>query len=126
MTIVRQSCNRLRINKPKTPLFVFFYEIKSKNYHNYQLRALQDHALYYMHGSLKLLNECIGMRWTDIEDIAEALEEYYPDEEIERLRLADLHDLITTLNEFEDDPERYNDRALEVLREAWLEVRANY
>jgi FeS assembly protein IscX len=63
------------------------------------------------------------MRWNDIEDIAEALEGYYPDEEIEAIRLADLHDLIITLNEF-DDALDSNDRILEAIREAWLELRA--
>lgn len=63
------------------------------------------------------------MRWNDIEDIAEALEEHYPDEEVEDIRLADLHDLIITLNEFDDDTDRANDRILEAVREAWLEIR---
>jgi FeS assembly protein IscX len=62
------------------------------------------------------------MRWNDIEDIAEALEEHYPDEEIEMIRLADLHDLIITLNDFDDSLDS-NDRVLEAVREAWLELR---
>jgi len=65
------------------------------------------------------------MRWTDIEDIVDALEEHYHDEEVETIRLADLHDLVITLNEFEDDPEKSNDRVLEALRDAWLELRAS-
>lgn len=63
------------------------------------------------------------MRWNEIEDIAEALEEHYPDEEVEDIRPQDLHDLIITLNEFDDDTAKPSDRILEAVREAWLEMR---
>jgi FeS assembly protein IscX len=63
------------------------------------------------------------MRWNDIEDIVEALEEAYPDEEIEDLRFEDLHDLIVTLHEFEDDPEKATDRILEAIQDGWIELR---
>lgn len=63
------------------------------------------------------------MHWNDLEEIAEALEENYQDEDIEDLRLVDLYDLIVTLNEFDDDPEKSNDRVLEVILDMWIEIR---
>ena len=63
------------------------------------------------------------MRWNDVESIVEALEETYPDEEIDDLRFEEVHDLVITLNDFDDDPEQSNDRALEVILDTWLEYR---
>ncbi|MES2215252.1 MAG: Fe-S cluster assembly protein IscX [Pseudomonadota bacterium] len=63
------------------------------------------------------------MHWNDLEDIAEALEENYPDEDIEDLRLVDLHDLVITLHEFNDDPEKSQDRVLEAILDIWTELR---
>lgn len=63
------------------------------------------------------------MHWNDLEEIAEALEENYPDEDVEDLRLVDLHDLIIALNEFDDNPEKSNDRILETILDMWIELR---
>jgi FeS assembly protein IscX len=63
------------------------------------------------------------MRWENIEEIAEALEESHPDAEIRNLRLARLHKWITQLLDFDDDPGSANERVLEAIHEAWAELR---
>jgi FeS assembly protein IscX len=64
------------------------------------------------------------MLWKDIEEIAHSLEENYHDAKIENLKLSDLHELIISLNEFDDDIDDYPDRNLNAILEAWLELRA--
>lgn len=61
------------------------------------------------------------MRWNELEKIVKTLEESYPDEDIEDLRFEDLHDMIITLNTFEDDTERYDDRILEAVLDMWID-----
>jgi len=65
----------------------------------------------------------ISMRWNNLEQIVEALEATYPDEEIDDLRFEDLQDLVTTLNDFDDDPEKVNERILEAILDAWIDYR---
>lgn len=61
------------------------------------------------------------MRWNELEKIVIALEETYPDEDIEDLRFEDLHDMIITLNEFDGDTERYDERILEAVLDMWID-----
>ena len=63
------------------------------------------------------------MRWTDTQDIAEKLEEQYPNVDIINLRFTDFHNWIVNLPEFSDNPERSNERILEAIQGAWLEFR---
>lgn len=63
------------------------------------------------------------MRWNDLEQIVESLEESYSDEEIDDLRFEDLHDMIITLNDFDDDLEQSDDRILEAILDMWIDYR---
>lgn len=63
------------------------------------------------------------MRWTDTEKLAKALEDNYPDEDLEYLNLNDVEDLILELSDFEDDPEIVTDRALQLVKEEWANIR---
>ncbi len=63
------------------------------------------------------------MKWTDVFDIAIALEEQYPDKEILQLRFTELHEMICQLEEFEDSPEASNEKILEAIQMAWLDER---
>lgn len=63
------------------------------------------------------------MRWTDIEDIAEALEESHPDEDVVHIRFTKLHRLVVELLDFDDEPSRSNERILEAIQSAWIELR---
>ncbi|MDP6305541.1 MAG: Fe-S cluster assembly protein IscX [Alphaproteobacteria bacterium] len=63
------------------------------------------------------------MRWTDIHDIAIELEERHPEVDNVNLRFTDLHRWVMELPGFDDDPERSNEKILEVIQVAWIEER---
>ena len=63
------------------------------------------------------------MLWTDIEDIAIALEEKYPDADNVNLRFTDLHKWVTSLADFSDNPDKSNEKILEAIQMAWIEER---
>ena len=62
-----------------------------------------------------------AMRWNDTREIAIALYEKYPDVKPLEIRFTDLHRWVTELSEFDDDPERSNEKMLEAIQMAWLE-----
>jgi FeS assembly protein IscX len=63
------------------------------------------------------------MRWTDIYEIAMALEESYPEEDIMYISFPDLHDKVLDLEGFSGDPKHSNEKILEAIQTAWLEER---
>lgn len=63
------------------------------------------------------------MRWTDIIDIAIALEEKHPTADIINLRFTDLQAWVLALEDFSDDPKRCNEKILEAIQSAWCEER---
>lgn len=63
------------------------------------------------------------MKWTDIYDIAIELEEKFPDVTIENILFTDLQKKVMSLDGFEDDPKRCNEKVLEAIQTAWLEER---
>jgi len=63
------------------------------------------------------------MRWTDVQDIAIALEEVYPETDILALRFTDLWQRVQKLPSFQDDPQRSNEKILEAIQMAWLQER---
>lgn len=63
------------------------------------------------------------MRWTDVQDIAIELEEKHPDVDVVNLRFTDLHKWVLELNEFDDEPNRSNEKILEAIQMAWLDER---
>jgi FeS assembly protein IscX len=64
------------------------------------------------------------MKWTDIEEIAEELDEKYPTEDILRLRFTTLFQYITSLDKFADENNRCNEKILEAIQASWIEVRS--
>ena len=62
-----------------------------------------------------------NLSWTDIEDIALALRDKYPDQDPSFIRFTDLHKWITELDGFGDDPKKSNEAKLEAIQTAWLE-----
>lgn len=64
------------------------------------------------------------MKWTDIEEIAELLNEHHPEIEVMRLRFTDLHRFVIELPGFNDLPSKSNERILETIQAAWLELKA--
>ncbi len=63
------------------------------------------------------------LRWTDVNDIAIALDEAHPDVEVLSIRFTDLHRWVMALPDFKDDPERSGEKILEAIQMAWLEER---
>jgi FeS assembly protein IscX len=63
------------------------------------------------------------LRWTDVHDIAIELEERYPGVDNVNLRFTDLHKWVLELPDFDDTPERSNEKILEAIQAAWIEER---
>jgi FeS assembly protein IscX len=61
------------------------------------------------------------IKWTDTLDIAIALDEKYPDIDPLTVRFTDLHTWICDLPEFNDDPDKSNEKILEAIQMAWIE-----
>ena len=59
--------------------------------------------------------------WDDAEEIGIALQEKFPDADPLSVRYTDLHQWVTELDEFEDDPKASNEGKLEAIQMAWLE-----
>ena len=63
------------------------------------------------------------MKWTDVQEIAIALFEKYPELDPLTLRFTDLHNKVTELTGFDDDPKRSNEKILEAIQMNWLDER---
>lgn len=61
------------------------------------------------------------MRWTDTQQIAEALYDEHPDVNPLKLRFTELHAMVLKLDGFDDDPEKSNEAILEAILQAWLD-----
>lgn len=63
------------------------------------------------------------LTWNNLDDIAFALYEKFPDLDPTNIRYTDLHKWITELEGFDDDPKKSNESKLEAIQMAWLEER---
>jgi FeS assembly protein IscX len=63
------------------------------------------------------------LRWTDVHDIAIELEDAHPDADVVNLRFTDLWKWVQELADFEDDPNKSNEKILEAIQAAWIEER---
>jgi len=63
------------------------------------------------------------LRWTDVQDIAIALEERHPDADNVNLRFTDLHRWVVELPDFADNPNHSNEKILEAIQMAWIDER---
>ncbi len=63
----------------------------------------------------------MGLRWTDVRDIAIELDERHPEVDVMQLRFTDLHKWVCALPGFEDDPKKSNEKILEAIQMAWLD-----
>ena len=61
------------------------------------------------------------LTWSNLEDIALALHEKFPDQDPTHIRFTDLHKWITELDDFDDDPLKSNEAKLEAIQTAWHE-----
>jgi FeS assembly protein IscX len=61
------------------------------------------------------------MKWTDSRDIAIELFEKFPETDPKTVRFTDLHQWITELEEFDDEPNRSNEKILEAVILCWMD-----
>jgi len=61
------------------------------------------------------------MKWTDTFDIAIALYDRFPDIDPLTIRFTDLHQWVTELDGFDDDPEKSSEKILEAIQMAWMD-----
>ena len=60
------------------------------------------------------------LKRVDTLDIAIELEEKYPDEDPQWINFVDLRNLVLALEEFEDDPDKVNEKILESIQQNWI------
>ena len=62
-----------------------------------------------------------ALTWNDLDGIALALSETFPALDPTHIRYTDLHQWITELADFKDDPKASTEGKLEAIQMAWLE-----
>ena len=60
------------------------------------------------------------MKWTDIQQIAEALCDEHSDIDPSTIRFVDLHNYVVSLEGFDDDHQRGGEKVLEAIQQAWI------
>ena len=60
------------------------------------------------------------LKWVDTLDIAIELDEKYPDEDPQWINFVDLRNFVLSLEVFEDDPEKVNEKILESIQQNWI------
>ncbi|HXK56294.1 MAG: Fe-S cluster assembly protein IscX [Gammaproteobacteria bacterium] len=65
----------------------------------------------------------MSLKWTDVLDIAIALDESRPDVDPMSVNFVDLRNWIMDLSEFDDDPAHCGERILEAVQQAWIDER---
>jgi len=65
----------------------------------------------------------MGLRWTDIPDIAIELDEAHPDVDPMHVNFVDLRNWVLALPDFGDDPDHSGEKILEAIQQAWMEER---
>ncbi len=63
----------------------------------------------------------MGLRWTDIQDIAIELADKFPDRDPLSVNFVDLRNWVVALEGFEDDPDRCGEKILEAIQAAWID-----
>ncbi len=63
------------------------------------------------------------MRWTDVREIAIALEDAHPEKDNVNLRFTDLRAWVLALPGFSDAPDGCNEKILEAIQSCWMEER---
>ena len=63
------------------------------------------------------------MRWTDVHELAIALDEAHPEVDPQLVRFTDLHRWVMELESFEDEGSRSGEKILEAIQMAWIEER---
>lgn len=67
----------------------------------------------------------MGLTWDDSEEIALQLMEAHPDVNPLAVRFTELHQWVTEIDDFDDDPKASSEGKLEAIQMAWLEEYQN-
>jgi FeS assembly protein IscX len=67
----------------------------------------------------------MDIKWTDIEDIAIALSERFPNVDPLTVKFTDLYKWVIEIPDFTDDPKSSNEKKLEAIQMAWYEEYKN-
>ncbi len=65
----------------------------------------------------------MGLRWTDVLDIAIELDEAHPDVDPLTVNFVDLRNMVIALPDFDDDPDKTGEKILEAIQMHWIEER---
>ncbi len=65
----------------------------------------------------------MGLRWTDVLDIAIELDEAHPDVDPLKVNFVELRDMVVALPDFDDDPDKTGEKILEAIQMHWIEER---
>lgn len=63
----------------------------------------------------------MGLKWTDVNDIAIELFERFPEQDPIKISFPDLYSRVMALDEFDDDPSHCGEKILEAIQMAWME-----
>ena len=63
----------------------------------------------------------MSLKWTDTLDIAIELAETHAEVDPQYIRFTDLHAWVCALDDFDDDPNRSNEKILEAIQMAWID-----
>lgn len=61
------------------------------------------------------------LKWTDVQEIAIQLAELYPSIDPITINFVELRQKVMDLPDFDDDPNRCNERVLEAIQSNWIE-----
>ncbi|PCJ17375.1 MAG: Fe-S assembly protein IscX [Gammaproteobacteria bacterium] len=62
----------------------------------------------------------MGLKWTDVNDIAIELYESHDNVDPLTVRFTDLREWVLALADFDDDPEHCGEKVLEAIQMAWI------
>lgn len=65
----------------------------------------------------------MGLKWTDSQQIAERLYDENPELDPLTISFVKMHEMICSLDGFDDDPEKSNEKILEGILQNWLDER---
>ena len=65
----------------------------------------------------------MGLRWTDVLDIAIELDEAHPEVDPLTINFVDLRNWVIALDDFDDDPGKSGEKVLEAIQMHWIEER---
>ena len=66
----------------------------------------------------------MGLRWTDVQDIAIELDEAHPDVDPRQLNFVDLMNWVIALPDFDDNKDHCGEKILEAIQAAWIDERS--